>query len=68
VGRGQLTKAGRSQSTDSLAKIAAEMEELFEREVELLKSDADLTSDQIAKYEKTAARIAELFSKLRKLR
>jgi hypothetical protein len=44
------------------------MEALFEKEVELLKSEGGLTADQIAEYEKLATRIAQLFSELAKLK
>jgi hypothetical protein len=69
VGRGQLRKAGLPQSTrSSSAEIAAEMERLFEREIELFKSGGGLTANQFAEYEKIATRIAELFSELAKLK
>ena len=55
-------------ASNGLARIAAEIEKLFEREIQLLKSEDGLNKNQFAEYEKIATRIAELFAELRKAR
>jgi hypothetical protein len=67
--RGQPRQARREkEANNSLAEIAAEIGELFEREIQLLKSEGGLKDNQIAEYEKIATRIAELFAEMRKLK
>jgi len=50
----------------TLAEIAAEMDQLFQRQIELMKSETfvGLTPSQRAEYEKIGKRIGELFAEL----
>lgn len=47
-------------------EIAAEMEDLFQKQIELLKSDSfvGLTVPQLAEYDKIGQKIRELFQEL----
>jgi len=69
VRRGQLRKAGTPQNRRRRrsAEIAVEMEQLFEKEIELLKNERGLTTDQLVEYEMIATKISRLFSELAKL-
>jgi len=69
VARGQISNFGRKNGpqADRLRDIATEMEELFQREIELLKPEMRLTPSQVTEYKRIAKRIGELFSQLARL-
>jgi hypothetical protein len=54
----------------SVREIAAEMDQLFQRQIELMKSETfvGLTPSQRAEHEKTGERIRALFAELAKLK
>jgi hypothetical protein len=54
----------------SVREIAAEMDQLFQRQTELMKSETfvGLTPSQRAEYEKTDERIRELFTELARIK
>lgn len=54
----------------SVSEIAAEMDQLFRRQIELMKSETfvGLTPSQRAEYDKIGERIREMFAELAKFR
>jgi hypothetical protein len=60
-----ITRTGRT-----VAEIAAEMDQLFQRQIELMRSETfvGLTPPQRAEYDKIGERIRELFAELAKFK
>jgi len=56
--------------TRTVREIAAEMDELFQRQIELMKSESfvGLTPSERVEYDKIGERIRELFAELAKFR
>ena len=54
----------------TLAEIASEMDQLFQKQIELMKSETfvGLTPSQRAEYDEIGARIRELFAELAKVK